>query len=346
MKIITGLTGADAGEVKIFGYDTTVHFEQAMSKVGCLIETADDYDYLTAYQNLSLAARFYPGLGAARIDEVLELVGLRQYKNEKAGTYSLVMKQRLGLAAAILSGPEFIILDEPVNGLDIEGMVDIRNTISRLAREKQSTFFISSHLIHEIELICNRVGIIVNGNLVQTGAVDDLKNNRFSSLEEYYITRPISRFKVFASKNIAIAAFTIIMLAVVFITSFISGLFLGGLDGGGQLPAGLSQWLPAYTAAIYPMLFLGIVAAFVAQFFRSSGSALITCVFVYLAAKVMPLVFPAAAKVNPFAYTDWHVMWLGSSVTAGMLINIFLLLLSYNLIFFAAGYYLFEKKEL
>ncbi len=189
MKIITGLTGADAGEVKIFGYDTTVHFEQAMSKVGCLIETADAYDYLTAYQNLSLAVRFYPGLGAARIDEVLELVGLRQYKNEKAGTYSLGMKQRLGLAAAILSGPEFIILDEPVNGLDIEGMVDIRNTISRLAREKQSTFFISSHLIHEIELICNRVGIIVNGNLVQTGAVDDLKNNRFSSLEEYYISR-------------------------------------------------------------------------------------------------------------------------------------------------------------
>ncbi len=160
------------------------------------------------------------------------------------------------------------------------------------------------------------------------------------------LTRPISRFKVFASKNITIAAFTIIMLAVVFITSFISGLFLGGLDGGGQLPAGLSQWLPAYTAAIYPMLFLGILAAFVAQFFRSSGSALITCVFAYLAAKAIPLIFPGTARINPFAYTDWHVMWLGSSVTAGMLMNIFLLLLSYNLIFFAAGYYLFEKKEL
>ena len=188
MKIITGLSKADKGEVKIFGRDIENQFEQAMSKVGCLIETADAYEYMSAYKNMQLAARYYPNLKQGRIDEVLEHVGLQQYKNEKAAGFSLGMKQRLGLALAIISEPEFVILDEPVNGLDIEGMVDIRNTILHLAREKQATFFISSHLIHEIELVCNRIGIIVNGELIQTGNVQELTAGRFDSLEDYYLS--------------------------------------------------------------------------------------------------------------------------------------------------------------
>lgn len=187
MKIITGLTKPEQGEVKIFGYDIANQFEKAMSKVGCMIETAEAYEYMSAQKNLELAARYYKEVDKKRIEEVLEEVGLIQYKNEKVGSFSLGMKQRLGLALSILSEPEFVILDEPVNGLDIEGMVDIRNTIMRLAREKKTTFFISSHLIHEIELVCNRIAIIIDGKLVNEGQVKDLLNDRYSSLEEYYI---------------------------------------------------------------------------------------------------------------------------------------------------------------
>jgi ABC-2 type transport system ATP-binding protein len=189
MKIIAGLARANSGSVKIFGFDIEKDFEQAMARVGCLIETADAYEYMSARENMQLAARFYPVVSSERIEQVLQEVGLGQFKDEKAGCFSLGMKQRLGLALAILSEPEFVILDEPVNGLDIEGMVDIRNTIAQLAREKQTTFFISSHLIHEIQLVCNRVGIIINGRLVEAGLVSEMMKDSYSSLEEYYISR-------------------------------------------------------------------------------------------------------------------------------------------------------------
>lgn len=187
MKLITGLSRVDKGQVKMFGFDIEDQHEKAMAKVGCLIETADAYEYMSAYKNLELAARFYKDLKKTRIEEVLEDVGLGQFKYEKVAGFSLGMKQRLGLALAILSEPEFVILDEPVNGLDIEGMVDIRNTINYLAREKQTTFFISSHLIHEIELVCNSIGIIIDGRLIREGRVSDLLIDKYNSLEDYYI---------------------------------------------------------------------------------------------------------------------------------------------------------------
>lgn len=187
MKIITGLSKAEKGSVKIFGHAIDVANEKAMEKVGSLIETAEAYEYMSAYQNLELAARFYKNVDRARIDEVLEDVGLSAVKKEKVTGFSLGMKQRLGLAMAILSQPEFVILDEPVNGLDIEGMVDMRNTILNLAQKKLITFFISSHLIHEIELICNRIGIIINGVLIKEGKVDQLVDGQYRSLEDYYL---------------------------------------------------------------------------------------------------------------------------------------------------------------
>ncbi len=187
MKTITGLCKADEGEVRIFGLELETQFAQAMQKVGCLIETADAYEYMTAYKNLQLAARFYPDLGPTRIDEVLDLVGLSKFKHEKVKNYSLGMKQRLGLAGALLSQPELVILDEPSNGLDVEGMIDVRKTITRLAREEQITFFISSHLIHEIELVCNRIGIISNGEIIQEGLVTELLQGEHTSLEDFFI---------------------------------------------------------------------------------------------------------------------------------------------------------------
>lgn len=187
MKIITGLCKPDQGEVKIFGFNVFDQFEEAMQKVGGIIETASAYEYMSAYKNLELASRYYRDVTKARIEEMLELVGLSKYKNEKVGNYSLGMKQRLGLASAILSKPELVILDEPTNGLDVEGMVDIRNTITRLAQEQETTFFISSHLIHEVELICNRIGIINHGELLKEGLVAELLNGQDISLEDFFI---------------------------------------------------------------------------------------------------------------------------------------------------------------
>jgi ABC-2 type transport system ATP-binding protein len=186
MKIMSGLSKAQQGEVKLFGYNISTHYEQAMAKVGVLIETAEAYTYMSGRRNLELAARFYPGTSKQRVDEVLEIVDLTPFQHEKVAGYSLGMKQRLGLAAAMLSKPELLILDEPTNGLDIEGMVHIREIIMRLASEERITFLISSHLIHEMELMCNRMGIIHQGRLVREGLVSDLVRGS-ESLEQAYL---------------------------------------------------------------------------------------------------------------------------------------------------------------
>lgn len=187
MKTMAGLSRANKGKVRLFGHDVTTHYEQAMAKVGVLIETAEAYEYMSGRKNLELAARMYPELTGKRVDEVLELVGLSGYQREKVGHYSLGMKQRLGLAAAILSRPELLILDEPTNGLDIEGMVQIREVILLLAREERTTFFLSSHLIHDMELMCNRIGILYGGKLIREGLKSELLDGRFPTLEELFI---------------------------------------------------------------------------------------------------------------------------------------------------------------
>jgi ABC-2 type transport system ATP-binding protein len=186
MKTIVGLCKAQQGEINISGFNTVNHFEKAMSKVGCIIETAISYEYMSAYDNLKIASRFYDGIGAKRIDEVLEMVGLISFRKDKVSSFSLGMKQRLGIAAAILSKPEFVILDEPTNGLDIEGMADVRNMLISMAKEQEITFFVSSHLAHEMELMCNRVGILNNGLLIKEGTIIDILKNH-ASLEEFFI---------------------------------------------------------------------------------------------------------------------------------------------------------------
>jgi ABC-2 type transport system ATP-binding protein len=187
MKLITGLMRADSGDVKISGYSINNDFEKAMEKVGCIIETAESIPYLTAYENLRQHARFYKNIDESRIDEVLDVTGISKYKNEKTKNFSLGMKHRLGIAGAILSRPELIILDEPLNGLDVEGMVDIRNLIKGLAETENTTFFISSHLIHDIELTCNKIGVIYNGRMINVDYTENILNN-FASLENYFIS--------------------------------------------------------------------------------------------------------------------------------------------------------------
>jgi len=187
MKIMTGLMKADSGEVKLFGYNIVDQYEKAMERVGCIIETAESYPYLTAYENLKLFSRYYKNVDDNRINEVLELTGIIKYRNEKAKNFSLGMKQRLGLSAAILSKPDLVILDEPLNSLDIEGMIEIRKLIKRLAETEQTTFFISSHLIHDVELTCTRIGILYEGKLLNVDNMQNILAN-YATLENYFIS--------------------------------------------------------------------------------------------------------------------------------------------------------------
>ncbi len=187
MKVMTGLIKPDSGDVKILGYSVLEQFEKAMAKVGCIIETAESYQYLTAYENLKQFSRYYKNVDDKRIEEVLELTGIQRFKDEKTRRFSLGMKQRLGIAAAIISRPEVVILDEPLNGLDVEGMIDMRNLIKKLSEEEKTTFFISSHLIHDVELTCTKIGVLYNGKMLNVDTTKNILNN-YASLENYFIS--------------------------------------------------------------------------------------------------------------------------------------------------------------
>ena len=167
MKIMTGLTKPDSGDVKILGFSILEQFEKAMAKVGCIIETAESYPYMTAYENLKQFSRYYEGVDNKRIEEVLELTGILKYKNENSRKFSLGMKQRLGLALALMGEPEFLILDEPINGLDPTGIIEIRNLLLKLNREKNITILISSHILTELSNIATTYGFLDKGILIE-----------------------------------------------------------------------------------------------------------------------------------------------------------------------------------
>jgi len=187
MKSITGLNSIQSGEIRILGHDLKTELEVALKKVGSIIESADVYEYLSAYTNMKFVARFHKNITENDIKESLDMVDLTKYKNEKVSKFSLGMKQRLALAMALLAKPELVILDEPTNGLDIEGTVKMRNLIIDLATKSGTTFFISSHLVHEIELMCDKVAIIHEGRLVNSGEkIEDIKA-KFNSLEDFYM---------------------------------------------------------------------------------------------------------------------------------------------------------------
>lgn len=187
MKIMVGLMKADKGDVIINGFSISKDYERAMKNVGCIIEKVSAFPYLTAFENMKLRSRFYDSIDDSQINRALEITGLLKYKNEKIKNYSLGMKQRLGIAIAILSNPSILILDEPFNGLDVEGMFEIRKLIINLSKEKDTTFFISSHLIHDIELISDKVGILYDGKLLDINNKQEVLKN-YSSLENYYLS--------------------------------------------------------------------------------------------------------------------------------------------------------------
>ena len=187
MKAIAGLFAPNRGSVHICGVDALENHEKAMRHTGCLIEAPSLYDHMTAYQNLKLAARFYRSVGEARINEVLKLVEMDRYKKDKVGSFSLGMRQRVGLALALLSGPELLILDEPANGLDIEGMVYVREVVKKTA-ENGAAVLISSHLAHEIELCATKAAVIYNGKLLCVEGMGAILES-CSSLEEFFLAQ-------------------------------------------------------------------------------------------------------------------------------------------------------------
>lgn len=186
MKIITGLLSADQGDVQIFGRSVENDGEKTLEQVGCLIEAPAVYEYLSAKKNLEQAAAYYPDIKAPRIEDILRQTGLLQYQNDKVKEFSLGMKQRLGLALALLSNPKLVILDEPANGLDIEGMVAIREIILEQAKSQGITFLISSHLAHELELICNKVAIMKDGCLLKTATMQEVRAQS-GTLETFFL---------------------------------------------------------------------------------------------------------------------------------------------------------------
>lgn len=151
---------------------------KSLDKVGALIENPSLYEHLNAVENLKIAANYRQNIPSGRIEEVLEIVKLSHAKKKKVKAYSLGMKQRLGLAISLLSNPELIILDEPTNGLDPKGIIEMRTLIKELNEKYGTTIFISSHLLSEIERTCTHVGIIRDGKMLFQDTVKELKSSK------------------------------------------------------------------------------------------------------------------------------------------------------------------------
>ena len=175
IRMLLTLIKPSAGEIKIFGKDLQTNRHDILQQTGAIIERPDMYKYLSAFDNLSIFAKM-SGIKANRrfIMDQLGMVGLADRSSSKVKTYSQGMKQRLGIAIALVNDPKLIILDEPTNGLDPQGIADMRNLILQLSRELGKTVLVSSHLLSEIELIANRMLIIHKGKKIAEGAVSAL----------------------------------------------------------------------------------------------------------------------------------------------------------------------------
>jgi ABC-type multidrug transport system ATPase subunit len=171
LRMLLGLIRPTAGGAKVMG--AAPGTPASLAKVGAIVETPAFYPYMTGYDNLRLLAR-YCEVPMSRVDATLEQVELTPRARHKFSTYSMGMKQRLGIAAALLKEPDLMILDEPTNGLDPQGMADVRNLIIELGKGER-TVLISSHLLGEVELMCTRIGVIKKGKIVAEGTIDELK---------------------------------------------------------------------------------------------------------------------------------------------------------------------------
>ncbi|MBO0960760.1 ABC transporter ATP-binding protein [Neobacillus sp. MM2021_6] len=173
IRMIVGLMAITSGDITIGGSSIKTEFENAVGHVGAIVENPEMYKFLSGYQNLVHYARMTKGITKEKITETVKLVGLTERINDKVKTYSLGMRQRLGLAQCLLHDPDVLILDEPTNGLDPAGIREIRDYVRQLAREKNMAVIVSSHLLSEMEMMCDRIGIIQNGRLIDVQLVQE-----------------------------------------------------------------------------------------------------------------------------------------------------------------------------
>ncbi|MCR8634526.1 ABC transporter ATP-binding protein [Paenibacillus radicis (ex Xue et al. 2023)] len=173
IRMLVDLIAPSEGSISICGYDVHKNHNEALQYVGCIVENPELYSYLTGWENLEHFARMLPNVSDKRIQEVVDIVGMDARIHDTVRTYSLGMRQRLGIAQALLNSPKLLILDEPTNGLDPQGIKEMREFIQQLAKTGLS-LFVSSHLLSEIQQMCDRVAIISHGEVIKVGKVDAL----------------------------------------------------------------------------------------------------------------------------------------------------------------------------
>jgi len=181
IRMMVGLMEPTSGEVIIEGVSLATDFEAGLSKVGVIVENPEMYKFISGYKNLLHFARMHEGVTKERINEVINQVGMQNRIHEKVSTYSLGMRQRLGLAQALLHRPKFLILDEPTNGLDPAGIREFRMHLRDIAEKEGVSVFVSSHMLSEIELMCDRIAVIQNGKLI------DIREMSSTQQSHYYI---------------------------------------------------------------------------------------------------------------------------------------------------------------
>ena len=175
IKMILRLISSDSGEIKVNGYDVKKQFEKAMECIGAIVENPDMYKYMSGIDNLRLHARI-SNIDEQRVNEVLGMVDLKDRKKEKVSKYSLGMKQRLGLALTLLHKPKVLILDEPTNGLDPAGIKKLRDILKEIAHKENVAVFVSSHILSEMQLMCDKVAVIDSGKIVKIEDMSDETN--------------------------------------------------------------------------------------------------------------------------------------------------------------------------
>jgi len=200
IRMIMGLISMSQGQVLVKGIDVTKDFEKAMRHIGAIVENPEMYKFLSGYENLWHFAKMTPGVSDERIMEVVRLVGLENRIRDKVKTYSLGMRQRLGLAQALLHRPSVLILDEPTNGLDPAGIRELRDHLRMLTEKEGLSVIVSSHLLSEMELMCDRVAIIQAGKLVDVKTMKEMKAADASAQDSVFfeVEKPAEAKRVLA----------------------------------------------------------------------------------------------------------------------------------------------------
>ncbi|ARF67956.1 bacitracin ABC transporter ATP-binding protein [Paenibacillus larvae subsp. pulvifaciens] len=196
IRMVVGLMSITKGDIYVGGQSVKKDFEKALLQVGAIVENPEMYKYLSGYRNLIHYARMIPGITPERIEEVVELVGLKNRIHEKVKRYSLGMRQRLGVAQALLHKPSLLILDEPTNGLDPAGIRELRDYLRRLAQKENVAVVVSSHLLSEMELMCDRVAVIQQGRLINIQDIRSGNEEQTECLITFEVDRKESAVRV------------------------------------------------------------------------------------------------------------------------------------------------------